>query len=153
MKRELHISNPLWGDETLSIVEVDNFLHRVDGVVWSMTLVNGVGSVELPALRIGSQNFYMIVEKKQIFTLWDNETEPMVLDDFYFRKIFPVMNGDSTTDEIDILNFNCVLDSYLRGEPVISAENERMLCDYFSFAGGNENKDIRLCNIDKGLTL
>jgi len=152
MKRELNISNPLWGSETLSIVEVDHFLHRVDAVVWEVTLTNGVGSVELPALKLGSQNFYMIVEKKHLFALWDNETEPMLLDDAYFRKIYPVMNGASDDDEMDVLNFNCVLNRYLKGEPIMSKEDERILCEYFSFANGDELRDGRLCAINKGLS-
>jgi hypothetical protein len=151
MKRELNINNPLWGSEPLSIVEVDHFLHRVDAVVWEVNLNNGVGSVELPTLKLGSQNFYMIVEKKHVFTLWDNETEPMLLDDAYFRKIYPVMNGASDDDEMDVLNFNCVLNRYLKGEPIMKKEDERILCEYFSFANGDELRDGQLCAIDRGL--
>ena len=151
MKRELKINTPEWGNETLSIVEVDHFTHRVDAVVWEIHLNNGVGSVELPTLKIGSQNFYMIVEKKHIFALWDNETTPMLLDDAYFRSIYPTMNGSSDNDKVDILNFNCVLNRYLKGEPIVTKEDERILCEYLDFAVGN-NKDARMCTVDKGIS-
>ncbi len=151
MKRVLSISNPLWGDETITIVEVDAFLHRVDVAKWSCVLNNGNGSVELPALKLGSENFYYILEKKHPFVLWDNDTASLVLDDSYFRKIYPVMNGDSSSDVVDILNFNCLLNRYLEGEPIVSREEEEILCDYFSFASSEELGDKRMCSIDKGL--
>ena len=151
MKRLLTISNPQWGNETLNIVEVDHFLHRVDAVEWSLSLVNGDGSIDLPALKIGSQNFYYILEKKHLFVLWDNESVPLALDKSYFRKIYPVMNGAGDDDEMDILNFDCLINRYLKGEPIVSKEEERILCEYFSFANSQELGDARLCNLDKGL--
>jgi len=151
MKRLLTVSNQEWGDETLSIVEVDHFLHRVDAVEWSLALNAGNGSIELPALKIGSQNFYQILEKKHLFILWDNESIPLVLDKSYFRKIYPVMNGAGDNDEMDILNFDCLINRYLKGEPIVSKEEERVLCDYFIFANSLELGDMRMCNLDKGL--
>ena len=151
MKRLLTVSNQEWGDETLSIVEVDHFLHRVDAVEWSLALNAGNGSIELPALKIGSQNFYQILEKKHLFILWDNESIPLVLDKSYFRKIYPVMNGDGDNDEMDILNFDCLINRYLKGEPIVSKEEERVLCEYFIFANGQELGDVRMCNLDEGL--
>ena len=152
MKRVLNISNPLWASKTLTIVEVDHFLHRVDAVEWSVTLDNvGNGSIELPALPLGSSSFYYIVEKKHPFVLWDNDSTALVLDDSYFRNIYPVMNGDCSSDEVDILNFNCLLNRYLEGEPIVSREEEEILCDYFSFASRGELRDKRMCNLDKGL--
>lgn len=147
MKRVLNISNPLWGDEVITIVEVDHFLHRVDAVEWSLTLSNGIGSIELPALKIGSQNFYYIQEKRHLFALWDNESEPLTLDDAYARDIYPVMNGSSNNDEMDVLNFNCVLNRYLDGEPIVSKEEERVLCEYFAFANDNSDEK-RMCVLD-----
>lgn len=147
MKRILNISNPLWGDETITIVEVDHFLHRVDAIEWSLTLSNGVGSIELPALKIGSQNFYYIQEKRDIFALWDNESEAVMLDDAYARDIYPVMNGNSNTDEMDVTNFNCLLNRYLDGEPIVSKEEERVLCEYFAFANDNSDEK-RMCVLD-----
>ena len=151
MKRLLTISVPQWGDETISIVEVDHFLHRVDAIERSTTLNDGNGSVELPALKVGSKNFYYILEKKHLFALWDNESEALALDEFYFRKIYPVMNGAGDDDEMDILNFDCLINRYLKGEPIVSKEEERILCEYFSFANSQELGDARLCNLDKGL--
>lgn len=153
MKRLLTISNPIWADETLAltIVEVDHFLNRVDAIEWSLVLIDGVGEVELPALKLGSQNFYYILEKKHIFTLWDNDMAPMLLDDTSFRRIYPVMNGSSDDDEMDVLNFNCLLNRYLNGEPITSKEDERILCDFFNFADGSQSTDERMCEIDKGL--
>ena len=151
MKRVLKISNPFWGDETLTIVEVDHFLHRVDAVEWSLTLTNGNGSIELPALKLGSQNFYYIQQKKYLFALWDNDNSAIALNDCYFRPIFAVMNGNSDDDAMDILNFNCLLNRYLKGETIVSIEEQKALCDYFSFADSNELGDIRMCNIDEGL--
>ncbi|SFV70892.1 hypothetical protein MNB_SV-13-131 [hydrothermal vent metagenome] len=151
MKRVLNISNPLWADETITIVEVDHFLHRVDAVEWSVVLSNGNGSIELPALKLGSQNFYYILEKRYIFALWDNDDSAMTLDECYSRNIYPVMNGSSDDETMDILNFNCTLNRYLKGEPIMSKEEEKILCEYFNFANSQELGDKRLCVLDEGL--
>jgi hypothetical protein len=61
-------------------------------------------------------------------------------------------NYNYIDDEMNLFNFNSLLNRYIRGEVIIAEEEKRVLCDFISFANDDEElEDVRMCKIDKGL--
>ena len=48
-------------------------------------------------------------------------------------------------------NFQKIFEKFNRGEPIVSNEEQRILCKFFSYAETGADEDNKMCQIDKGL--
>ena len=63
-------------------------------------------------------------------------------------ELYPTFENHE--DKMEIKNFNELLNRYIAKKPIVSNEERRILCNYFSFSSG-DLEDVRMCKIDKGL--
>ena len=133
-----------------SIVEFelcDRYLHSLSTEKVE-TVVDEAGNFQVQ-LEHNKKNqcWTMLLEKKSIpLFIYQGEGELELLDALAYSTYPSLLPHEMN---LSIINFSFLLNRYLKGEPIVSNEEQRILCDYFSLR--EKSGDNRICEIDKGL--
>ena len=154
MKRTLLINLPLLMFQAVSIFKADAFGYRKQSSIDVNLNEKGEASVELEILLKNSTDAYLLVSNEPTIVFWIHKGDgSILLANAKRRAIYPSINLDSLNDEMDLLNFNDILNRYISNKPITSREEISVLNDYFCFANNDELlEDNRMDEIDKGLS-
>jgi hypothetical protein len=152
MKRTLLFKNEDFANKEIRITLVDGFRNIIKLIGVYLFDNNGEYYLEIELLNKNNNDFYLATTPNNemvTFYFYDNDGD-LNSDEALKRQEFTSFNRFEN-DEIDLINFNCLLNRYVYGEAITSNEEMRMLCEYFNFANNNKTHDVRFCYLDKEL--
>ncbi|CAA6806708.1 MAG: Unknown protein [uncultured Sulfurovum sp.] len=134
---------PTYNSQVLTFTLCDKYMNSL-GIEKTVTVIDDTFLIELE-INNSEECWVLQAEFKISLFVYEGEGELNFLDALTFNNYPSFQNN-----EMNVKNFRLLLDKYLRGEPIVSNEEKRILCDYFAFGNGN-SVDERMCEIDKGL--